>query len=81
MESRYRCHVFSDLIGIEWATFLSLGTFAFIDFVIASSLCYLLATSHTGFLRYVIVYLSGTDSLIWGTQHGFLVNEGHDLRY
>jgi len=52
----YRCHVFSDLIGIEWATFATFGTFTFVDFAIASSLCYLLATSHTGF--------SNTDSFL-----------------
>ncbi|OAX31136.1 hypothetical protein K503DRAFT_704174 [Rhizopogon vinicolor AM-OR11-026] len=48
---RYQCHLFSDLIGIEWATFMTLGTVAFIDFIIASSLCYILATSRTGFSR------------------------------
>lgn len=49
--SRYQCHVFSDLVKIEWATFMALGTITFVDFVIASSLCYLLATSRTGFSR------------------------------
>lgn len=52
----YRCHLFSDLIKIEWSTYVTLGTITFADVVIASSLCYLLATSRTGF--------SGTDSLI-----------------
>ncbi|KAG2363852.1 hypothetical protein BDR07DRAFT_1608529 [Suillus spraguei] len=47
----YQCHVFSDLIEIEWATFMALGTITFVDFIIASSLCYLLATSRTGFSR------------------------------
>ncbi|KAG2057330.1 hypothetical protein BDR06DRAFT_1037593 [Suillus hirtellus] len=32
-----------------WMTYLSLGTATFIDILIASSLCYLLATSRTGF--------------------------------
>ncbi|OJA19996.1 hypothetical protein AZE42_05632 [Rhizopogon vesiculosus] len=52
----YQCHLFSDLIGIEWATFMTLGTVALIDFIIASSLCYILATSRTGF--------SSTDSFL-----------------
>ncbi|KAG2065601.1 hypothetical protein BDR04DRAFT_1108254 [Suillus decipiens] len=52
----YQCYVFSDLINIEWFTFMTLGTITFADIVIASSLCYLLATSRTGF--------SNTDSLI-----------------
>ncbi|OAX33157.1 hypothetical protein K503DRAFT_804595 [Rhizopogon vinicolor AM-OR11-026] len=41
----YQCHVFTDLIGIQWVTFITLGTVAFVDFVIASSLCYIFATS------------------------------------
>ncbi|KAG2088746.1 uncharacterized protein F5147DRAFT_43804 [Suillus discolor] len=52
----YQCHVFSDLVKIQWSTFMTLGTITFADFIIASSLCYLLATSRTGF--------SGTDSVI-----------------
>jgi hypothetical protein len=48
--------MFSELIKIEWATYLTLSTITFADFVIASSLCYLLTTSRTGF--------SSTDSLI-----------------
>ncbi|KAG2038605.1 hypothetical protein BDR03DRAFT_861717, partial [Suillus americanus] len=63
----YQCHVFSDLITIEWATFMSLGTVAFIDFVIASSLCYLLATSRTGF--------SSTDSII-AKLVAYIINTG-----
>ncbi|KAG1840183.1 hypothetical protein DFJ58DRAFT_811023 [Suillus subalutaceus] len=49
--SRYRVNLFKDLVGIEWSTYLSLGAATFVDFVIASSLCYLLATSRTGFSR------------------------------
>ncbi|OAX32385.1 hypothetical protein K503DRAFT_615365 [Rhizopogon vinicolor AM-OR11-026] len=45
----YQCHVFTDLITIEWSTYMPLGVIAFDDFVIASSLCYLIATSRTGF--------------------------------
>ncbi|KAG2065612.1 hypothetical protein BDR04DRAFT_1032337 [Suillus decipiens] len=52
----YQCHVSSDLVKIEWATYTSLVSITFTDIVIASSLCYLLATSRTGF--------SSTDSLI-----------------
>ena len=51
MTRRYRCHVFLDLSGIVWMTFMTLGAITFVDFVIASSLCYLLATSRTGFTR------------------------------
>ncbi|KAG1861773.1 hypothetical protein DFJ58DRAFT_246500 [Suillus subalutaceus] len=52
----YQCSMFSELNKIEWATFLTLGTITFADVVIASSLCYLLATSRTEF--------SSTNSLI-----------------
>ncbi|KAG1723226.1 hypothetical protein EDB19DRAFT_2043850 [Suillus lakei] len=44
-------HTAADVIKIEWAVFMYLGTVAFIDILIASSLCYLLATSRTGFSR------------------------------
>ncbi|OAX33105.1 hypothetical protein K503DRAFT_700993, partial [Rhizopogon vinicolor AM-OR11-026] len=54
--SRYKCHLFTDLIGIKWAPVLDLSMTTFIDFVIAASLCYLLAQSHTGF--------SSTDTLL-----------------
>ncbi|OAX31958.1 hypothetical protein K503DRAFT_860547 [Rhizopogon vinicolor AM-OR11-026] len=47
----YRYHVFSDWIGVQWPTYMALGVVAFIDFIIASSLCYILATSRTGFSR------------------------------
>ncbi|KAG1840179.1 hypothetical protein DFJ58DRAFT_811000 [Suillus subalutaceus] len=49
--SRYKVKLFKDLVGIEWSTYMSLGATTFVDFVIASSLCYLLATSRTGFSR------------------------------
>lgn len=54
--AQYKVNLFKDLVGIEWSTYLSLGAATFVDFVIASSLCYLLATSRTGF--------SSTDSFI-----------------
>ncbi|KAG2345097.1 hypothetical protein BDR05DRAFT_909162 [Suillus weaverae] len=63
----YQCHVFSDLVKIEWATFMALGTITFVDFVIASSLCYLLATSRTGF--------SSTDSIITKLM-AYIINTG-----
>ncbi|KAJ8590751.1 hypothetical protein M405DRAFT_815512 [Rhizopogon salebrosus TDB-379] len=63
----YQCHVFTDLPGIEWATYLSLGEITFIDSVIASSLCYLLATSRTGF--------SSTDSLLTKLM-AYIINTG-----
>ncbi|KAG1811162.1 uncharacterized protein BJ212DRAFT_1302063 [Suillus subaureus] len=37
------------LVKIEWSTYMALGAITFVDFIIASSLCYLLATSRTGF--------------------------------
>ncbi|KAJ8584257.1 hypothetical protein M405DRAFT_827083 [Rhizopogon salebrosus TDB-379] len=52
----YRSRLFTDLVGIEWSTLMYLSVITFIDFVIASSLCYFLATSRTGF--------SSTDSFI-----------------
>ncbi|KAG0693622.1 hypothetical protein DFH29DRAFT_1073197 [Suillus ampliporus] len=45
----YQCHVFTDLIKTVWSTYMTLGTITSVDFMIASSLCYLLATSRTGF--------------------------------
>ncbi|KAG1797133.1 uncharacterized protein HD556DRAFT_275332 [Suillus plorans] len=54
--AQYKVKFFKDLVSIEWMTYLSLGTATFIDILIASSLCYLLATSRTGF--------SSTDSFI-----------------
>ncbi|OJA19989.1 hypothetical protein AZE42_05622 [Rhizopogon vesiculosus] len=49
--SRYQCHVFTDLVGIQWVIFMPMATIALVDFIVASSLCYLLATSRTGFSR------------------------------
>ncbi|KAG1724661.1 hypothetical protein EDB19DRAFT_1915414 [Suillus lakei] len=63
----YWCHVFADLLRTEWATYMALGTTAFIDIVIALSLCYLLATARTGF--------SSTDSLITKLM-AYIINTG-----
>ncbi|KAG2343287.1 hypothetical protein BDR05DRAFT_1059768 [Suillus weaverae] len=63
----YQCHVFSDLIKTEWSTYMTLGTVTFADIVIASSLCYLLATSRTGF--------TATDSLITKLM-AYIINTG-----
>ncbi|KAG2358339.1 hypothetical protein BDR07DRAFT_1337858 [Suillus spraguei] len=63
----YQCHVFSDLIKFEWAIYLSLGTITLADVVIASTLCYLLATSRTGF--------SSLDSLITKLM-AYIINTG-----
>ncbi|KAG0700743.1 hypothetical protein DFH29DRAFT_1080516 [Suillus ampliporus] len=63
----YQCHVFTDFIGIEWSTYMTLGVITFLDIVIASSLCYLLATSRTG--------TSSTDSLITKLM-GYIINTG-----
>lgn len=52
----YKCHLFKDLVGIEWWTYGVVGSAAFADIVIASSLCYLLVASRTGF--------TGTDSFL-----------------
>ncbi|KAG0692447.1 hypothetical protein DFH29DRAFT_502885 [Suillus ampliporus] len=52
----FRCNTFEDLLKIDWASYLTLGTLSFLDIIIASSLCYLLATSRTGF--------SSTDSFV-----------------
>ncbi|KAG1722710.1 hypothetical protein EDB19DRAFT_1645668, partial [Suillus lakei] len=46
---RYKCRVFQDVVKTEWSTYLTLGSVTFDDILIASSLCYLLATSRTGF--------------------------------
>ncbi|KAG0706184.1 hypothetical protein DFH29DRAFT_186696 [Suillus ampliporus] len=52
----YLCRVFTDFVENQWLVYMALGTTAFLDIAIASSLCYLLASSRTGF--------SSTDSLI-----------------
>ena len=88
--SRYQCHVFTDLVGIEWAIYLSLGEITFNDSVIASSLCYLLATSRTGFSRQVAVSLIqiqhpltqvlSTDSLLTKLM-AYIINTGLLTRY
>lgn len=63
----YQCHLFTDLITrVQWATYMVLGTTAFVDFIIAASLCYLLTTSRTGFsntdssLTKLMVYVINT---------------------
>ncbi|KAG2145833.1 hypothetical protein DEU56DRAFT_183417 [Suillus clintonianus] len=63
----YQCQLFSDLIKIEWSTYVTLGTITVADIVIASSLCYLLATSRTGF--------ASTDSLITKLM-AYIINTG-----
>ncbi|KAG2360763.1 hypothetical protein BDR07DRAFT_1610577 [Suillus spraguei] len=63
----YQCHVFSDLVQVQWAIYMTLATITFADIVVASSLCYLLATSRTGF--------SSTDS--WITKlMAYIINNG-----
>lgn len=47
----YRYHPSGNLFDIMWPTFMALGTAASLDMLVASSLCYLLATSRTGFLN------------------------------
>ncbi|KAG1811275.1 uncharacterized protein BJ212DRAFT_565188 [Suillus subaureus] len=44
-------HVVTDWVKTEPAFYMYFGTVAFADILIASSLCYLLATSRTGFSR------------------------------
>lgn len=65
----YRCDLFEDLAGIEWWTYGVVGSAAFADILIASSLCYLLVTSRTGFSRTdsllvkLVVYIVSTGSV------------------
>ncbi|KAG2145836.1 hypothetical protein DEU56DRAFT_910117 [Suillus clintonianus] len=68
----YQCRLFSDLLDKEWSTYMTLGTTTFVDIVIASSLCYLLATSRTG--------SSSTDSLITKLM-AYIINTGILTRY
>ncbi|KAG0709139.1 hypothetical protein DFH29DRAFT_1074883 [Suillus ampliporus] len=59
--------LFADLIKLAWATYSTLGTICFLDVLIASSLCYLLATSRTGFSRQgAVLSLRGSDVLTTG---------------
>ncbi|KAG0691823.1 hypothetical protein DFH29DRAFT_975128 [Suillus ampliporus] len=44
----FKCHYFSDLENIRWCLYLSLGITTLIAFLIASSMCFLLATAKTG---------------------------------
>ncbi|OAX33156.1 hypothetical protein K503DRAFT_859946 [Rhizopogon vinicolor AM-OR11-026] len=64
----YQCHVFTDLIKMQWATYMFGGTIAFSDFIIASSLCYFIATSRgypssDSFLTKFMVYTINTGCL------------------
>lgn len=63
----YDVKFFKNLAGIAWSIYLSLGAATFIDVIIASSLCYLLATSRTGF--------SSTDSFITKLV-GYIISTG-----
>jgi len=49
--SRYQADVATDQIHYEWALYSALGSSTSTDIILASSLCYLLATSRTGFSR------------------------------
>ncbi|KAG1727666.1 uncharacterized protein EDB91DRAFT_1350272 [Suillus paluster] len=57
----YQYSSFVDLAETKWLIFMALGTAAALDALIASSLCYLLATSRPGFRR--------TDSVITKFSH------------
>ncbi|KAJ8586622.1 hypothetical protein M405DRAFT_349914 [Rhizopogon salebrosus TDB-379] len=59
--------VSTEEINYEWALYLALGSSTSIDILIASSLCYLLATSRTGF--------SNTDTFI-SKLMGYIINTG-----
>ncbi|KAG2063058.1 hypothetical protein BDR04DRAFT_1111724 [Suillus decipiens] len=63
----YQCHVFSDVSKFDWATYMDLAMITLSDISIASTLCYLLATSRTGF--------SSTDSLITKLM-AYIINTG-----
>ncbi|KAG1717730.1 uncharacterized protein EDB91DRAFT_1259371 [Suillus paluster] len=47
----FKCHLFSELDSIRWTVYLGLGAVTLIDILIATSLCYLLATAKTGFTK------------------------------
>ncbi|KAG1785334.1 uncharacterized protein HD556DRAFT_1459191 [Suillus plorans] len=73
-------NLFKDLAKTMWSTYLSLGAATFIDIIITSSLCYLLATSRTGFSWYRAAHsLSGSDMLTQVTQHRFIHNKARGL--
>ncbi|KAG1762552.1 hypothetical protein EDD22DRAFT_567647 [Suillus occidentalis] len=55
------------MIAIEWTAYLTLSSMAFADILIASSLCYLLATSRTGY--------SSTSSFITKLM-GYIISTG-----
>lgn len=62
-------HVATNIVKTEWITYVYLGTVAFVDVLIASSLCYLLATSRTGssrldlFITRLMIYIINTGCL------------------
>ncbi|KAG1724679.1 hypothetical protein EDB19DRAFT_295855 [Suillus lakei] len=60
----YQFHVIMDAIDIEWALYIYFGAVAFVDVLIASSLCYLLATSRTGFSRTDLVITKLMDYIL-----------------
>ncbi|KAG2038247.1 hypothetical protein BDR03DRAFT_895658 [Suillus americanus] len=47
----FKSQLFSDLSKIRWPIYLSLSAMTLIDFLIASSLCYLLISAKTGFTK------------------------------
>ncbi|KAJ8595275.1 hypothetical protein M405DRAFT_728253, partial [Rhizopogon salebrosus TDB-379] len=68
----YQCHMLTNMIAIEWLTYMTFGTNAFVDVIIASSLCYILATSRTE--------LSSTDSFLTKLM-AYIINTGCLTRY
>jgi len=76
---RYRVHAFTDLAALDWAIYLALSTVAFNDFIIASSLCYFLTTSRTGFSRSRVVFSSIRIRLTYSIQHGLIIDKDYDL--
>ncbi|KAG1723225.1 hypothetical protein EDB19DRAFT_1916224 [Suillus lakei] len=67
-----KVYVITDFVKIAWALYMYLGTVAFVDILIASSLCYLLATSRTGFPK--------TDLFITRLM-SYIINTGCLTRY
>ncbi|OAX34898.1 hypothetical protein K503DRAFT_785446 [Rhizopogon vinicolor AM-OR11-026] len=65
-------HLFSDFAKVQWITVTGLASVTLVDMLIASSLCYFLATSRTGF--------SSIDSFM-SKLMGFAINTGILTRY
>ncbi|EGN99101.1 hypothetical protein SERLA73DRAFT_181917, partial [Serpula lacrymans var. lacrymans S7.3] len=65
----FQCHLYSDLRTVKWEPITVLSVLASNDFLLAASMCYLLALSRTGFsktdttIKRIVVYVCSSGCL------------------